>query len=66
MIPEISTIAKNQRELWLLVELAKSANTRNLIGKKLSANEDDIELRFKTSIEKTSKASLKKDGAGTG
>lgn len=32
MIPEIQTIAKDEREYLLLVELAKSANTRNLIG----------------------------------
>jgi hypothetical protein len=32
MIPEIQTIAKNTNEFLLLIELAKSANTRNLIG----------------------------------
>ena len=32
MIPEIQTIAKDTSEFLLLVELAKSANTRNLIG----------------------------------
>jgi hypothetical protein len=32
MIPEIQTIATNTSEFLLLVELAKSANTRNLIG----------------------------------
>ena len=34
-IPEIKTIAKNAREFWLLLELAKSAKTRNLIGHQL-------------------------------
>ncbi len=32
MIPEIETIASNKNDFNLLVELAKSANTRNLIG----------------------------------
>jgi hypothetical protein len=32
MIPEIRTIAKDSEEFLLLVELAKSANTRNLVG----------------------------------
>lgn len=32
MIPEIKTLAKTGREYLLLVELAKSANTRDLIG----------------------------------
>ena len=36
MIPEIMTIAKNIREYLLLVELAKSAHTRDLIGTVLS------------------------------
>lgn len=36
MIPEIMTIAKNTREYMLLVELAKSAHTRDLIGTVLS------------------------------
>lgn len=40
MIPEIKTIAGNEREFLLLVELAKSANTRNLIGTMLSKNVD--------------------------
>jgi hypothetical protein len=32
MIPEIQAIADNEREYVLLIELAKSARTRNLIG----------------------------------
>jgi hypothetical protein len=32
MIPEIQTIAMNEQEFRVLIELAKSANTRNLIG----------------------------------
>jgi hypothetical protein len=43
MIPEIQTIAGNEREFWLLVELAKSANTRNLIGTVLTSDCPDIE-----------------------
>ena len=36
MVPEIRTIAKSERDYLLLVELAKSANTRNLIGSVLT------------------------------
>jgi hypothetical protein len=32
MVPEIRTIATSEREALLLLELAKSAHTRNLIG----------------------------------
>lgn len=38
MIPEIQTIADNGRDYHLLIELAKSANTRNLIGATLTAS----------------------------
>jgi len=38
MIPEIETIAKDAKEFLLLVELAKSAQTRNLIGTVLTAD----------------------------
>lgn len=40
MIPEIQTVAKNQREYLLLIELAKSANTRSLIGDILGPDTD--------------------------
>ena len=40
MIPEIQVIAKNKREFLLLVELAKSANTRNLIGSVITTKSD--------------------------
>lgn len=40
MIPEIRAIAKSEREFVLLVELAKSAKTRNLIGTVLTADCD--------------------------
>lgn len=40
MIPEIQTIAKNSGEYLLLVELAKSANTRSLIGSILTTDSD--------------------------
>lgn len=36
MIPEIQAIADNEREFLLLIELAKSAKTRNLIGTTLT------------------------------
>ena len=39
-IPEIRTVAKTAREYLLLVELAKSANTRELIGTVLHADVD--------------------------
>ena len=39
-IPEIRTVAKTPREYLLLVELAKSASTRELIGKVLCADVD--------------------------
>ena len=47
MIPEIKTLAKTEREYLLLVELAKSANTRELIGTVLVADVD-IEARVRS------------------
>jgi len=44
MIPEIQTIAKNSEEYLLLIELAKSAVTRNLIGSILSSNKDIVKI----------------------
>lgn len=52
MIPEIQAIADSEREFLLLVELAKSANTRNLIGSTLTAHMD---------VEKVA-ASIKQNG----
>ena len=59
MIPEIRTVASSAREFWLLVELSKSATTRNLIGTTLT-NGCDIEKRFRESIPKTRDASARK------
>lgn len=59
MIPEIKTIAASAREFWLLVQLSKSANTRNLIGTTLTKG-CDIEKRFRESIAKTRNPSTKK------
>ena len=59
MVPEIKTIASSVREFWLLVELSKSANTRNLIGTTLTKG-CDIEKRFRESIPKSRDASTKK------
>ena len=59
MVPEIRTIADNAREFWLLVELAKSAKTRNLIGTIL-VRDIDVEQRFRDSIPKTRDEALKK------
>ena len=47
VIPEIRSIAKSEREFLLLVELAKSARTRNLIGSVLTAN-IDVEARVRS------------------
>ena len=35
MLPQIQTIAKDESEMQLLIELAKSASTRNLIGSEI-------------------------------
>tara|TARA_B110001450_G_scaffold212693_1_gene204777 strand:- start:234 stop:968 length:735 start_codon:yes stop_codon:yes gene_type:complete len=51
MIPEIKTIAKSHREFWLLLELAKSASTRNLINSDLFM-ECDVEARVTEMFEK--------------
>lgn len=59
MIPEIQTVAKNLREYLLLVELAKSANTRSLIGSVLTF-ESDVESRLRSIERKTNDASLRK------
>ncbi len=60
MIPEIKTIAKSEREFWLLVELAKSAKTRNLIGSILLPECEDVEGLFRSTAEKTREPSLQK------
>ena len=59
MIPEIVTIAKSAREYILLVELAKSANTRSLIGSILT-HECDVESRLRNIEGKTNDISLRK------
>lgn len=59
MIPEIQTIAKNKREYLLLLELAKSANTRNLLGAVLTY-ECDVEERVKALEARTNDTALKK------
>jgi hypothetical protein len=46
MVPEIRTIAKSEGEYLLLVELAKSASTRNLIGSVLT-NDADVLARLR-------------------
>lgn len=53
MIPEIQSISNSTREYLLLIELAKSANTRNLIGTVLNDECDIIERIY--SLEKKSK-----------
>lgn len=53
MIPEIQTIAKDELEYLLLVELAKSANTRNLIG--MILNSESGVANNLLSLERTTK-----------
>ncbi|MHA1146128.1 MAG: hypothetical protein ACTSRW_15430 [Candidatus Helarchaeota archaeon] len=60
MIPEIQTIAGNEREFWLLVELSKSANTRNLIGTLFKSSCSNIEALLRSSISKTRDERLRK------
>ena len=59
IIPEIRTIAKDEKSALLLVELAKSAITRNLIGSTLSKNMDIImvveDMKDKSNDEKLKK-----------
>ncbi len=59
VIPEIKTIAASAREYLLLVELAKSANTRDLIGTVLNADVD-IESRVRSIADKSRDAPLAK------
>ncbi|MBA7697085.1 hypothetical protein ES703_105743 [subsurface metagenome] len=59
MIPEIQTIAKNLREYLLLVELAKSANTRSMIGSVLTFD-CDVESRVRSIGDRTNDMPLKK------
>ena len=59
MIPEIKTLATSAREFWLLVELAKSARTRNLINPE-DLRGSDIEQIVRDIVVKTRDKSLKK------
>lgn len=58
-IPEIRSIAETEREFLLLVELAKSAKTRNLIGSVLTAGVD-IEDRVRSLCERKNNPALGK------
>ena len=59
MIPEIKTIAKSAREYRLLIELAKSAQTRDFIGEVLTPG-IDIEARVRSMAKQTKNHSLRK------
>lgn len=59
MIPEIQTIAGNEREYLLLIELAKSAKTRNLIGTVLTKGLD-IETVIGSMKERSADPALRK------
>ena len=59
MIPEIKTIAKTAREYSLLIELAKSAHTRELIGSILLADMD-IEDRVRSLASRNKNPRLEK------
>jgi hypothetical protein len=43
MLPQILTIGKNDSEITLLIELAKSAHTRNLIGTEITGRNSVFE-----------------------
>ena len=58
-ILEIRSIAKSEREFLLLVELAKSARTRSLIGSVLTRNVD-VEARVRSLYERANKAAMRK------
>ncbi len=60
MIPEIKTIAKTAQEFLLLLELAKSARTRNLIGSVLTSDCDVIRRTEALIARPSTDAALKK------
>lgn len=59
ILPQIQSIATTQREFLLLVEMAKSANTRNLIGTVLVSGAD-MQQRLERLLAKTNDAALAK------
>ena len=59
MLPEIKIIAKTGREYELMVELAKSAGTRNLIGQ-VPKGVADVEVWVRSIAKSTRDASLRK------
>lgn len=59
MIPEIETVASTPHDYLLLIELAKSASTRNLIGTVLTAN-SSIRQRLVSIQDKSSDERLTK------
>lgn len=59
MVPEIRTIAKSEQEYLLLIELAKSANTRNLIGSVLTSD-CDVLARVESLLGRSLDESLRK------
>lgn len=64
MVPEIRTIAKSEPEYLLLVELAKSASTRNLIGSVLTKGADVLaRLQLKRSASTDSALNKRIDDA---
>jgi len=58
-IPEIRSIANTEREFMLLVELAKSARTRSLIGSVLTGNVD-VEGRVRSLHKREKKPAMRK------
>ena len=59
VIPEIRSIAKSEREFLLLVELAKSTQTRSLIGSVLTRNLD-VESRVRSMRDREGKPAIRK------
>jgi hypothetical protein len=58
MLPEIETIA-TKCDYILLIELAKSASTKNLISS-IFKNGDDVESKLRSFVEKRKDAALKR------
>jgi hypothetical protein len=59
MLPEIDTVAQSAEERLLLIELAKSAHTRNLIGSVLKSG-GDLVARVEALARATSDDSLQR------
>ena len=59
VLPQIKAIARTDREYRLLIELSKSASTRNLIGSFIGSG-DDVEDRVRSIESRTNDVTLKR------